>query len=250
MGSGGTEWETSDNFEPSRLNQKTRFVGKAIQSTNLITDPQVGQCVFPTSTDGTFTSNKTHFRNSANTAWVDNEFSNTEYTNIVEASVVNLQPGIVNTRRYKFITLPTTYNFYLITHLEILVQTRNGTFGKVVWGADLIDSDPPVSIHTPLISISPSISPGTDYGPTVSKFRVSSKPVKSGSVIGVWYNKDVAGGAAGDFRIGSATTTATEYNRNENVNTSEIPGTAFSLAWSTQTGVYLNDIKVYAKGYL
>src|SRR3990167_9514609 len=167
MGSGGTEWETSDNFEPSRLNQKTRFVGKAIQATNLITDPQVGQCVFPTSTDGTFTSNKTHFRNSADTAWIDNEFSNTEYTNTVDTTTLKpVDETLDDVRSYSFLTLPSTYRFYLITHLEIEVASAFDSTGQYVWGVDLVDSETPTSTHTPLVCVAPPYTIGVGVAGT------------------------------------------------------------------------------------
>ena len=247
MGSGGTEFETADNFDPIRLNQKTRFVGKAIQATNLITDPQVGQCVFPTSTDGTFTSNKTHFRNSADTAWIDNEFSVTDYSNTHDVTTLNsVDESLDDRRSYSFLTLPSTYRFYIITDLEIDVASATGASGSYVFGADLVDSETPTSTHTPLICIAPSYSIGAGIPRTTIKRKVSSKPLPAGAVLGLWINADFTG-SSNFIQFGASTALSTVYNRVETINSS--PPTAFNAVWNTSSA-FKPGIKVYAKGYL
>ena len=250
----GAYWATNDMWDPIKMNKKSRFVGTGAQATALITSPQRGQCVFVTATDATFTkADKHYFRNSANTSYVDNVWTNTEYTNTVPAYTTNLSTlpadGNNSIRHYTMLTLPTTYRFYKATHLEIIAYC-DSTSGQEFWmGADLLDSETPTATFTQLVVWSAYTNNNSPFN-TINtiKVRAGSDILKAGDILGLWIN--TKGAASGPSRIYG--TNATRYNRTETfVEVSVTPfaiNKTFDVAWST-TASFLPGIKLYATGW-
>ena len=251
----GLEWSSNDLWDPARLNKKTRFVGTGEQATTFITDPVVGQCVFSTETDATFQIDKTHFRNSADSAWVSNKLTNAEYTTSPDdTNVINYTTGSPdsNNRKYQFLTLPSTYDIYLITHLEVVFYEvfidGTGTF-SAMWGVDLVDANPPTKTYAPLVALAQGPVTHTDITPTdqyiTFKRKCMSKPLKAGDILGIWINTTrTAGGDS--WKIKAANDLGTKYYRTETYTTT--PPTALDATWSTESQ-RTNAIKVYAQGY-
>src|SRR3990167_4002187 len=181
MGSGGTEYETGDVFEQTRLNQKTRFVGTGEQATNLITAPQIGQQVFSTENDGSFHDNKlaTYLSTSA---W---EYR--KYVEHDEESVGSLTGedtnSAANTRYYRFTTLPTDYKFYIITAFEY--GSMNAAGASVYMGADIVDSATPAINGTSLVAWSRLDNPASDTT-NYKLTNVTSKLIRGGTLLAYW----------------------------------------------------------------
>ena len=246
MGSGGTEWETNDLFSPIRMNQKGRFVGTGTQTNSLISSPQIGQCVYATDTYGSFTqSNKTYFLDHLQTSWVNNTWGSTEWTDSGGSSPnLNVNASNDDRRYYRFVTVPSTYKFYIITHLEIQ-HSSGGPAANITFqlGADLVNSATPTT-NSQLISISPWVS-FAHPDATTTKLNVSSKTVKAGDILGLWVNGTFSG--SNNWTFYAASGTSTIYYKSATCLT--VSGTVSTDTWSTETN-YIPSIKVYAKGFI
>ena len=230
MGSGGTEWETNDIFDPTRLNQKTRFIGSSTQISTLILSPNVGQCVFSTSTSGSFQTNKKYWRNSANDAWLDMEIEDTAYG--PSQSDASIPITVQDTRHYALLTLPSTYKFYIITSMTGVFATGPSTSGLFHMGVDIFNADPPTFNHSPLCSISQTVSISAGTNTDSYNRKCSSKVLPSGTVLGIWINMVKSG--PNDITFGSESIGTARYTRTETF--TETPPTAINSAITTTTG--------------
>ena len=252
MGSGGTEWESVDTFLETRLNQKTRFIGNSDQINTLITSPQIGQVSFPTSTGSGFSDNKTYVRNAANTTWNTNLVTSTAYSQSGGSDGLENSIGLDNTfanrRLYSFITIPTTYKFYLFTQMStgsIYWTTASNTL-TIMMGADLIDTIPPTTQNTSLVAISTlfTSTPANSLAGFTTSKMIASKPVIGGSKLGLWINVGTFSGSAYSFSRHSSTSTI--YYKSETI--TEAPPTVNTTAWSTATH-YEPSISISGYGY-
>lgn len=250
MGSGGTAWETVDTFLETRLNQKTRFVGNSDQINSLITSPQIGQVSFSTSTGSGFSDNKTYVRNAANTTWSTNTITSTALTPGLDSDYNPDTTGMIskaNNRLYSFLTLPTTYKFYLFTQMLIglVYWTPSGGTLSLVFGIDLVDSITPTIQNTPLVAISPkfSVTGSIGQGSVNTTQNIASKPVIGGSVLGLWINSNTTGT---DYSFRRSLTTSTVYQKAEVI--TETPDTVNTTAWVTST-FYEPHIRITGYGY-
>lgn len=183
MGSGGTEWETADQFDPIRLNQKTSFIGKGTQHA-LITSPQAGQQCFINHSSGGYSSGRYVTRNGANNTWY--------MPRLVEgaeeqsgSTAAGSSPSTAGTRYYHAvpITLPSSAKYYLITGLECRTPTTGAS--SFIMGVDLVESTSHSLNSTPLVALAAektSPSNGTNYKIT----QISSKVLMGGMVIKPW----------------------------------------------------------------
>ena len=251
MGSGGTAWESVDTFLETRLNQKTRFVGNSDQINTFITSPQIGQVAFPTTTGSGFTNNKTYVRNAANTTWNTNLFTSTAYSQEGGSSAntnIDLDNTFANRRRYTFITIPTTYKFYLFTHMSVGATYWATAFNTLtmIMGADLIDTIPPTAQNTSLVAISTlfTSTPANSLAGLATSKMIASKPVIGGSKLGLWMNVGSFSGSVYGFP--KATSTSTIYYKSETI--TESPPTVNTTAWSTAT-FYEPGISITGYGY-
>jgi hypothetical protein len=241
MGSGGTEWETNDIFDPTRMNQKTLFVGSSTQISTFVTSPNVGQCVFSLNTSGSYQANKKYYRNSANDAWLANEIDDTSYSSTQSDNSIGIT--VENVRHYALLTLPSTYKFYIITSISGSFSTGAFTTALCHMGIDLFNADPPTSSHYPLIGISQSISVSAGAAKSTYNRKCSSKIIPAGTVIGIWLNMVRTGPNSIHFyseAIGTPRYTITEVF-------TETPGTAISSAITTTTGTPFYIL--YATGF-
>jgi len=196
MGSGGTEWETNDNFDWIRLNKKTNFVGTGQQATNLITSPQIGQAVYSTESDATFIKDKFAFYDSSET-WVCPHTAESSEQNSGDTSSAVAASG-TNARTYVFFTLPTTEKFYIITGYT---SKSRGTSGVITIGTDIVNANPPTLDSTPLVAVSREY---TTSGVSDEEFtirEIASKPIRGGTVLGTWIATPTAG--VGGLQTGS-----------------------------------------------
>ena len=254
MGSGGTEWESVDTFLETRLNQKTRFVGNSDQINTLITSPQIGQVSFSTSTGSGFSDNKTYVRNAANTTWNTNLVTSTAYSQgglSGATSTSDANMSWINRRRYSFITIPTTYKFYLFTEMGIgpIYWGPSAETLQIVFGADLVDAIPPTIQNTPLVAISTkftSVSANSNAGNGTSQ-QIASKPVIGGTKLGLWWNATMGGSAPGSsYSLPRSSTDYTVYYKGETFTQS--PETVNTTAWSTAT-YYEPSMSISGYGY-
>ena len=231
MGSGGTEFETADIFDNIRLNQKTRFVGTGLQATTFLSSPQIGQTVYCTETDATFTKEKLGIRNSANDTWLINTLAETSRTlGAVGTGGENWNEQ--NTRHYEFHTLPTSEKYYIITSMAVAMDTD---FAKIVMGVDLVNATTPTIDHTVLVALSQWKQVDSLNG-TVT-LSCASKVIKGGTIIGAWCNYvDTAGGSVSAIR---ATTAATSYRKAETWTASPTTGESTAFSTTTKTGMIL-----------
>ena len=237
MGSGGTSWESVDTFLETRLNQKTRFVGNSDQINTLITSPQIGQVSFSTSTGSGFSDNKTYVRNAANTTWNTNLVTSTAYSSdslpgAISTSDANM--SWINRRRYSFITIPTTYKFYLFTEMSIgnIYWSTSADVLRIIMGVDLVDAIPPTIQNTPLVAISnlfTSVAANSNAGNGTTQ-KIASKAVIGGTKLGLWWNVSFAGTS---YSLNRSSTDYTVYYKSETFTQS--PETVNNTAWSTAT---------------
>ena len=244
MGSGGTEWDSNDVFDQTRMNQKTRFVGNATQATNLITSTQAGQIVFPTDTDATFTkADKTFVRNSANSAWLSNVHTKATYTDGAGTgsnyTITTYGAGI---RHYsRFLTLPSTYDFYIITSFTFRAAS-GATGGSFMIGCELVDADPPTKTSLPLVAWSTLLTLGAGAGETSYTRKASSKVLRAGDIIGIFVM--VSSGVAALTISGLGTSN----NSTRNTGYSSTPALTTDVAW-VDLGSIDPDIKITAEGF-
>jgi len=241
MGSGGLEFDSNDQPEQARLNQKTTFVGTGAQIAALSTT-FAGQHAFCTSTGSGFTVDNEYIRNAANDAWLNfaditlgvNETSESSSTPITDDGDLTVAAGH---RYYAFFTLPTTETLYYITGIE----WKNGATvaGNVIAGIDVIDADPPTINSTPLAGLAQEVAQaGTS---AVQRVSVNfSKLFRGGTVLGVWVS------------LSSGTATLREDNGAAN---GRKKATAFDSSPSAAentgftTGIDPVYLKVYYRGY-
>jgi len=256
MGSGGGVFDSNDIFDNIRMNQKSRFVGTGEQATTFITSPQVGQIVFTTESDGTFTVDKTSIRNAANSAWINNVNSNGDYDNDLEGGTTTAVSWktsggneVINMRTYTMLTFPTTYDFYIITHMELWIRdvSDTSTGFQTQWGADRMNANPPTNDHTELVALaqcSDITSALITNTYTNFKRKCASKIIRNGDHIGFWANATITTGEAQAY----GRYTGTRYYRDETFTTT--PPTAFGATFNTfASGEGIPRIKIYCKGF-
>ncbi len=193
------EYTQADNFTVEKANRKMIVVGNGTQLTNL-TNTYPGQIIFCTVAGGAFAADTYYKRNAADSAWstgikIDEATESAELTNTPVTD--NSQSG-QNNRFYNFITMPSTTEFYVVTKME----WKNGdtASGTVVMGIDLVNANPPTINGSVLLGhTGPIAQSGADSVQSTTNFQC--KPIRAGSVIGLWVS--VTGG--GNRRIKSST---------------------------------------------
>lgn len=231
MGSGGTEWETGDNFEPIRLNKKTIFVGTGEQATNLITSPQIGQEVFCTENDATFTHDKISVY-STSSAWVT---PNLDEIAEAETGVQSTGASGSGTRKYyQFFTIPTTYKFYVITGLE---YRAGATPGNVLMGVDIVNANPPTLAHSMLVALARQHT-GSALNTLYRVNEISSKIIRGGTILGYWCQGAAGGAMQGNNLAGG-------YYKNDSYDATP----EYANATAFTSGVEPPSMKVYYRGF-
>lgn len=242
MGSGSTEFETADIFDPERLNKKTRIVGNDLQITNL-QNTYPGQFAYCIVTGATFTQDESYVRNSDNDEWIAKDWVNEEYTAVNgRDNQLVLNGTNADRRHYSIFTLPADYKLYLITHLELIVTKATATTASMVMGVDLLDASPPVIENNPLMALTRMYDIEAGSGQITVKLPCVSLPIPAGSVIGAWMNATATGGANVIFRSGDI---GAGNMRVETFTAS--PAMAFSASWNS--GWDDAGIKIYARGF-
>jgi len=247
MGSGGTEWETGDTFDQTRLNKKTRFVGTDTQASNLILSPQVGQQVYCTESGSTFQIDKLSTYNSSS-AWItpNVDVSSEQTLGYTDTAAGNFTPLTENYRTYRIETMPTDEKFYIITGIS--THTSGGSFDTDgVMGVDLLDSLTPTTNSALLVALTRKFTV-VNGQEDVSEFNtIMSKPIRGGSVIGIWIN--VTDPGANQFLPRQTTGSShTLYQKAETFTST--PKMANSTAWTTTSSSTEHlKIKAHFRGY-
>jgi len=235
MGSAGLEWDSNDQPEKARLNQKTRFVGTTAQISGLSTT-YAGQEAFDTDLDTLYV------RNAANSAWNEVHGITDNITETSESSTTPITDdggifAVAGKRYYQIITLPTTEPLYYITGIE----WKNGTAvaGNVTAGVDVVDSTTPTNAGSPLLCLAQEVAQaGTSAVQRVS--INSSNLIRGGTVIGVWVSFSSASATIReDNGSANAYEKATSYDAT--------PPASDTTAWTS--GVDQVYIKLYYRGY-
>lgn len=198
MGSGGTEWETADNFEPTRLNQKTRFVGGDLQLTNAYYSAQSGQQAFITTSGATYRKDKISTRNSANNTW--NAGKPITVTTGTLGTLTDGSGGnAINRKIYTLgLTFPTSEKFYIITDLEAIFSPPGGA-ANAIMGVDILSGD-----NSILMALTSQFDANVDA--TVKK-KCSSKIILGGTTVYGFISSDA------NSSVGSDGVSATRYKK-------------------------------------
>ena len=240
MGSGGTEFDTADEFNHTRLNQKTKFVGTGEQATNLITSPQIGQQVLTTDSSGVFTANKISIRNTADSAWNNSLITETSAQTLggLGTDFVDFDFNGDDTRWYDFVTLPTTYKYYILSTLSIVVGTNNSTM-EVQMGVDLVNANPPTNDNTTLVGLCRKYDVADLVGgaPTIT-LPIAGRIMRGGAVLGLWVNRKESG--AGDALLYGDTPSGTIYSKAETFTSS--PAMANNTAFTSQAAAHFKPL--------
>lgn len=222
----------------TKANRKLKVVANSTQLTSL-SNTYPGQIVYATTTGGVFTVDNYYKRNTANTTWV--RVDPTLVTESAEQNTVNTQSGetkSLSIRRYRFLTMPTTYKFNIITGIEYV----GGTLGdptNVIAGVDaLSDTGAPPALNGTILLGNTLEVPWAASTQRLS--LISCSPIRGGTAIGVWM---MCSGVANQSFIqtasgGSAFGKVIAYTA--------VPPSADTTAWSAQTEFFL---KVYFRGY-
>lgn len=238
----GLEWTTNDLWDPARLNKKTRFVGTGEQATSFITSPQIGQMIFSTESDSAYHHDKLAVYGSSS-AWISPKLDEVAYSDTATADAT-LATSSTERRTYRFITLPTSEKFYIITKFSVNVGVVAGD--KVTVGADLVDANPPVETNKMLVALGNEITT-TAVNEWLDTTNVTSRPIRGGSILGIWGITDNTHGAPISL-IKRISGTTTNYVEPITVYTSS-PGFARTSVLSS-TGSGTPAINVYYKGYI
>lgn len=234
MGSGGTEFDSNDMFDPIRLNQKTRFIGTGEQASNLITSPQTGQMAFITEDYSGFKHDKLHVRDSTNASWV--------YANVDEQSEENVGDqstganGSLTKKYYNFTTLPTTYKFYIITGLE---YRAGSTPANVMMGVDIVNANPPTNNHSVLVALARQHT-GVVLNTLYRVNEVSSRLIRGGTILGYWCQGSAAAAIQGNNVLDG-------YYKDDTYSTT--PAYANITAFQTSGLIEFPSLKMYYRGY-
>lgn len=238
MADDALEYATDMTDLTTKSNRKMILVGNSTQLTGL-TPTYPGQIIYATTTGGAFTADVYYKRDAANTTWTagDVTIESSEQTDIqTSGAATDVIPQ--NVRYYGFFTLPSTEKFYKITKVE----WKNGTTvnGNITCGIELVDANPPTLASTPLLGVTQEVAQaGTST--IQSSAVVSCKPIRAGTLIGVWV---CGSGATGKifYTTGGAT------NDRKLITYTASPTTNDTTAWGA-SGVKIY-CKIYFRGYL
>jgi len=188
----GIEFADDNKGNIPKLNQKTSFVGTGQQITNLLTTPHAGQKAYSTETDANFVKDKWFFRNAQNSDWIKPVINSNE---IILGQIVGNSGGMPpGQRTYTYITLPTTYKFYICTRIDVV---DSATTSSAMVGMDLVESETPFtnsdSDSTQLVVITPVITTGSGGG-NILTIIPSSRMIPGGTLLGVWHSGDSSNG--------------------------------------------------------
>jgi hypothetical protein len=228
----------------TKANRKMCIVGNSTQLTNLTTT-YGGQLVYATSTGGVFTADKYYIRNAANSSWTEYSTNGTlsvEYfTGLTYGTSETVLQGGGNSRIFRTYTLPSTEKWYVITGIEW--KNGNESTETKVAGVSLVDALNPSSTFTQLVALCKKVTP-TGLNTVQRENVLWSKPIKAGSIIGVWWGS-VSGSARSTF------TGSSSQNREHQANWTDGAGdvkTQDSNTWTATTLAF--DVNAYYKGYL
>jgi len=155
-------------------------------------------------------------------------------TPVADSVSTTLGAGI---RVYSFFTLPTTEDFYIITGIE----WKNGATVNLntTGGVDIVDANPPVLAPTILAAVSAQVA-NAGVSSIQRQSRVTSNPIRGGTVCGVWVYTDSATQTYRTLVVGSAN------NRKTVAYTAAVPNQDVT-AWTAST--VQAYVKAYYRGY-
>lgn len=239
-----SEFTTAEIIDDSKLNQKTKWVGRGNQVA-LITSPQAGQKGFITRPDTTarteagYTYDKHIFRKAANDAWyqkASDETSGTLSTGTV--GTTNTAAGDVLNFGVE-LTLPTTEKFYVITHIEFKAGSTHSFYaGLYVLSNSLSIGD---TSQAALVALAQEIAATSGVLYTQP---CASKVLRGGQVLVPF----VAGQTSSQIRIVDGTSGSDRYYMTETYDNTPEYGKTISVP-SPVVGNGRPYIKIYYYGY-
>ena len=232
------EWATADTFDRTKLNRKTRFVGTGEQATAFITSPQIGQQVYSTESDATFTIDKLSTYNSSS-AWVCPDIDAVDGD--TGADNGGLGGNAVNVRYYKFFTLPTTEKFYVITQIDWFEDSASG---NVFGGVDVVNVNPPTINSSLLAAVMPQYAAAGGAGAEINSPVYQSRILRGGTVCGAWLNSSTGS----TFR---RKTSGEGTNQSKNETYTSTPKLANTTTWNTSGSSLSYEVRmtVHYRGY-
>ena len=172
-----------------------------------------------------------------NSSWICPHINEHDEENSGDVSGGGTSGG--NTRFYRFITLPTTYKFYIITAIE-LGDGGGPNAGSAIAGVDVVNADPPTNNSSVLVALATLFSLSAGSGPSIKNTNVISKPIRGGSILGAWVN------TSADNTV-TLTSTLGTYFKIMAYDTSPEFANNTTFIYNALTGV--PAIKIYYRGY-
>jgi len=232
----GLEFIISEHSDQAKkLNRKTLFVGNGTQITNLPVTTE-GQLAFCIVSSGSFLINRLYSRLAGNASWSSTLTESAEQSISSGTDNVN-QTNLAGLRFQTYMTFPTTEKFYVITGIE----WKNGTTlgSTVTCGVSLIDADPPVNTHTPILAFGALVTQ-TGTNAIQRNSNITSMAIRGGTLVSVWTEPQTDA----DFR--AIPDGASQNHRQDAIGSA--PTAASNNAWTAST-VRLYH-KLYFRGYI
>lgn len=231
-------WAADENNLNTKHNQKLRTIGNGSQLA-AIPITYEGQLIFCTESTSSFPKNKLRSRMTGNSSWsgilaegsetADSDHITTNASEIIGATVQDV----------RFITLPSTDKFYMITKFE----WKNGSVvsGNVMMGANLCNANPATLNSTPLVAIGQEVAQsGTSSLQSVAVTK--SLPVRGGSHLAIWI---ISSNSTGQFAKDN--TSQTNYDRS--VAYTANPPMSWNTGFVAPPTGYDTDFICYYRGY-
>lgn len=230
MGGGGTEWETADNFDNLRLNQKTLFIGNENQLNNMSTT-YPGQMAMLTSSGATYLREKRIVRNASNTAWSSQKIHTTSGS-LGTVGTGGAAPNLRNAKIYHNIdvTFPTSEKYYIITNFQFNTELGSANYGFV--GADILNGN-----HSTLVALG-FFSFST---PGLRTVDCMSKTIRGGTSVSLWIS--------GDNTMTSAVLSLTGTRRSKEPGWNATPKYGEEITITTTSSVSTPGLKINYLGY-
>ena len=236
-----SEFATDNTDFTSKMNRKSIVVGRGRQLNSLI-NTYAGQIVYCTETENGFTLDNYYKRNSANTSWSTGIPAPTATESVEESNTLTgtftSNVSSSGQRWYSFITMPTTYKFYVVTKIEW--KNGSGALTTIICGIDTVDAIPPSNNTSILLGNTGQIS--QVGGSTVqSTTLLSCDPIRGGTKLGLWLTTNV-GTNMSDGVDGPGRRKVMAYSNN--------PPLSDSTAWDATSPSSTIYLKIYYRGYI
>jgi hypothetical protein len=236
MADDGLEYTLDTNDISNKSNRKMVLQGTGTQLTNLpVTYP--GQIIFCTKTGGSFLIDNYYKRTADNTSWTVGQ--QTESLEFETPLLVPNNQSFHSVRTYNYITMPNTFDWYLITGFS----WGNGTLvGDLIsTGADIVNANPPSgTTPTQLVALGQIVT-ATGTSTIQRTPAVWSRPIKAGTHIGIW---GVMGSAVGRIEYTSGQPSQNHQNA---AAYSVSPALTHVPAWTATPNRF--RYKMHYKGY-